>query len=232
MKSKKAVFFGELMIRLNTNNYERFIQARGFDVRYTGAEANAAVSVTNYGMESYVVSAVPAHELGQACINYLKQYGVKTKYIKRAGKRLGILYVETGFSQRPSKVIYDREDSPLTELGADEFDWDEIFKGKDWFHFSGTAPALSDNLSAIVKQACIKAKEYGLKISCDLNYRQKLWTPQRARSVMTELMEYVDVLIGNEEDAEKVFGIRAENTDVTSGHINGEKYKEVAEKLL
>lgn len=230
-KRKKAVFFGELMLRLSTNNYERFIQADDFDVRYTGAEANAAVSAGNYGIENYVVSAVPEHEIGQACVNYLRQYGVNTDYIKRSGSRLGILYVETGASQRPSKVIYDRKGSSFTELTAGSFDWDEIFKNKDWFHFSGTAPALSDTLPDIVLQACIKAKEYGLKISCDLNYRKNLWSTEKACSVMSGLMEYVDVLIGNEEDAEKVFGIKADNADINSGVLDENGYRKVAKIL-
>lgn len=229
--TKKAVFFGELMIRLSTRNYERFVQSRDFDVRYTGAEANSAVSLTNYGLESYVVSAVPNHEIGQACINYFRQYGVNTDYVKRSGDRLGILYVETGASQRPSKVIYDRSGSSFAELTADSFEWDEIFDGKHWFHFSGTAPALSNQLAGIVLAACAKAKQHGLKVSCDLNYRKNLWSPEKACSVMTGLMEYVDVLIGNEEDAEKVFGIKAHGIDVTSGVMDTERYKDVASQL-
>ena len=231
VETKKAVFFGELMLRLSTRNHERFVQGRDFDVRYTGAEANAAVSTTNYGVESYVVSAVPQHEIGQACINYLRQYGVHTDYISRSGERLGVLYVETGASQRPSKVIYDRANSSFAELNAESFDWDEIFAGKHWFHFSGTGPALSEHLAGIVLTACAKAKQHDLKISCDLNYRKNLWSPEKARSVMTGLMEYVDVLIGNEEDADKVFGIKAEGTDVTSGALDPERYKQVASLL-
>jgi 2-dehydro-3-deoxygluconokinase len=231
MRSKKAVFFGELLLRLTTNNYDRFIQAREFDVRYTGAEANAAVSAANYGLESYVVSAVPGNEIGQACINYIRQYGVNTDHVIRSGEKLGILYVEPGASQRPSKVIYDRKGSSFAQLENNSLDWDEIFKDKDWFHFSGTAPALSDSLADIVLQACVKAKEHGLKVSCDLNYRKNLWTPDKACSVMTGLMKYVDLLIGNEEDADKVFGIKAKNTDVTSGLLDAKLYNDVADIL-
>ena len=231
IKNNKAVFFGELMLRLSSKGYERFVQSREFDARYTGAEANAAVSLSNYGFESYIVSAVPPHEIGQACLNYFNQYGVNTDYVKRMGEKLGILYVETGASQRPSKVIYDRAYSSITELGCDDFNWDAIFDGKDWFHFSGTVPALSDNLAVILNKACRKAKFYGLKISCDLNYRKKLWDSQKACEVMSGLMEFVDVLIGNEEDSDKVFGIRAHKSSVIDGKLDEDGYKEVAAKL-
>ena len=231
MSDKKAVFFGELLMRLGTQRYERFVQAREFDVGYTGAEANAAVSLSNYGIDSYVVSVVPDTEIGQACINYVRQYGVNVDYVKRLGKRLGIFYLETGASQRPSKVIYDRAGSAITELQPGEIDWDEIFENKNWFHFSGTAPALADNLPEVTKEACIAAKKHNVTVSCDLNFRRKLWTPEKAQEVMTELMNYVDVLIGNEEDSDKVFGIRAQGVDVTAGTLNGEAYIDVARQL-
>ena len=231
-KTKKAVFFGELLMRLGPNGYERFINAREFQVVYTGAEANAAVSLVNYGLDAYVVSSVPDHEIGHACVNYVRQFGVNTDYIKRQGKRLGIFYLETGASQRASKVIYDRADSSITELRPGDFNWDDIFAGKDWFHFSGTAPALGDNVAQVVKEACAAAKKNGVTISCDLNYRKKLWSPEQAQKVMTKLMEFVDVLIGNEEDADKVFGIKAEGVDVTAGKLDAERYKLVGRKLL
>jgi len=228
---KKAVFFGELLMRLGTKRYERFVQATEFAVGFTGAEANAAVSLANYGIDSYVVSCVPDSEIGQACINYIRRFGVNTEYVKRSGKRLGIFYLETGASQRPSKVIYDRAGSSITELQVGEINWEEIFEGKDWFHFSGTAPALADNVAEVVKEACARAKKCGVSVSCDLNYRKKLWSPAKAQSVMSELMHFVDVIIANEEDAHKVFGIKAKGVDVTAGTLDVEPYKEVAKQL-
>lgn len=227
----KVVFFGELLMRLGTKRYERFVQAREFEVGYTGAEANVAVSLTNYGLDTYIVSGVPDTEIGQACINYIRQFGVNTDYVKRLGKRLGTFYLETGASQRPSKVIYDRAGSSITELKLGDIDWDEIFQGKKWFHFSGTAPALADNVAEVTKEACASAKKLGLTVSCDLNFRRKLWTPEKAQVVMTELMKFVDVLIGNEEDADKVFGVRAKGVDVTKGKLDVEAYKDVARQL-
>jgi len=232
MNGRTAVFFGELLLRLGTQRHERFIQARNFEVAYTGAEANAAVALSNFGLEAYVVSAVPQNEIGDACINFIRQFGVNTDYVVRRGSRLGLFYLETGASQRPSKVIYDRGASAITELQRGELDWEGIFSGKDWFHFSGTAPALAPNMPAVVAEACASAKKHGLTVSCDINYRRKLWSPERAKEVMTGLMADVDVLIGNEEDAEIVFGIKASEVDVTSGKIDHRKYESVARQLV
>jgi len=229
---KSAVFFGELLLRLGTRRHERFTQAREFEVAYTGAEANAAVSAANFGVKSYVVSAVPESEIGDACVNFIRQFGVNTDHVLRRGNRLGLFYLETGASQRPSKVIYDRTDSAITELSLGQIDWDGILAGKDWFHFSGTAPALAPALPEVVGEACASAKKHGLTVSCDLNYRRKLWSPDRAGEVMTRLMANVDVLIGNEEDAEMVFGIKAEGVDVTAGRIDRRKYESVSRQLL
>lgn len=228
---KKAVFFGELLMRLETKQYERFVQAAEFTVGFTGAEANAAVSLANYGISSYVVSSVPDNEIGQACINYIRKFGVNTNHVKRAGKRLGIFYLETGASQRPSKVIYDRAGSSLTELQVGDINWKEIFEGKNWFHFSGTAPALADNIAEVTKEACILAKKCGLTVSCDLNYRQKLWSLEKAKSIMTELMNFVDVFIANEEQVRTVFGIKAKSVDVVVSKSDIEQCKEVAQHL-
>ncbi|MDO8303125.1 MAG: sugar kinase [Sedimentisphaerales bacterium] len=228
---KKTVFFGELLMRLATKRYERFVQARDFELGYTGAEANAAVSLANYGLEAYAVSVVPDSEIGQACINYVRQFGVNTDFIKRGGKRLGTFYLETGASQRPSKVIYDRAASSITELKPGQMEWNKIFAGKNWFHWSGTAPALSECMAETTKEACIAAKKNGLMVSCDLNYRRKLWTPEKARQIMTDLMQYVDVLIGNEEDSALVLGVEAKGVDVHKGAIDVERYKEVAAEL-
>ena len=229
--TKQAVFFGELLMRLAAPRYERIVQARSFEVAYTGAEANAAVSAANFGVRAYVVSVVPEGEIGQACINYVRQFGVNTDFVLRAGKRLGTFYLETGASQRASKVIYDRAGSAISELKPGTVDWDAVFAGKDWFHWSGTAPALSESMAAATREACASARRHGLTVSCDLNYRRKLWAPETARAVMTDLMQYVDVLIGNEEDAAIVLGAEAKGVDVARGALDAERYKEVAREL-
>ncbi|HUV08240.1 MAG TPA: sugar kinase [Spirochaetia bacterium] len=198
---KRAVFFGELLMRLDTKRFERFVQARQWDVYYTGGEANAAVSLANFGIGSTVVSAVPDNEIGQACINYIRQFGVDTDYILRQGNRLGILFVETGASQRPSRVIYDRSGSSFTEIKPGDLPWKQIFRDEHWFHFTGTAPALGKNAAEVVSEACMIAHRLGLTVSCDLNYRRKLWSAGNARSTMQALMKDVDVLIGNGMDA-------------------------------
>ena len=230
-ESKEAVFFGELLMRLATKRYERFVQAHEFEVAYTGAEANAAVSLANFGFGASVVSAVPDTEIGEACINFIRQFGVGTGHVLRGGKRLGTFYLETGASQRPSKVIYDRAGSSFAELRPGMVDWDAVFADKQWFHWSGTAPALSDGTAAVTREACEAARKHGLIVSCDLNYRRKLWSPEKAREVMTGLMRYVDVLIGNEEDSGVVLGVEAKNVDVTGGSLDAERYKEVACEL-
>ena len=223
-ESKEAVFFGELLMRLATKRYERFVQAHEFEVAYTGAEANAAVSLAHFGMGASVVSAVPDTEIGEACINFIRQFGVNTDFVLRGGRRLGTFYLESGASQRASKVIYDRAGSAFAELRPGMVDWDAAFAGKQWFHWSGTAPALSDGTAAATREACEAARKHGLTISCDLNYRRKLWSPEKAREVMTGLMQYVDVLIGNEEDSAIVLG-------AADGSLDADRYKEVAAEL-
>jgi len=232
MAKKKIVVFGELLMRLNTRGFERFLQAENFEVRYTGAEANVSVSLVNYGMEAYAVSKVPDNEIGQACINYLRRFGINTDFIARGGERLGLFYQETGAAQRPSKIIYDRSNSAIRNSRPEDYNWENICSEKDWFHFSGTAPALGENVQRVLETGLKAAKKQGLTVSCDLNYRAKLWSPAEARSVMTRLMPYVDVLIGNEEDTEKVFGIKAEGSDVSRGKIVEESYKQVAAQLV
>ncbi len=231
MSTQAAVFFGELLMRLGTKGFQRLLQANEFEVAYTGAEANSAVSLANYGLDAFVVSAVPETDIGQACINYVRRFGVNTDHIERCGKRLGTFYLETGASQRPSRVIYDRAGSSITELKRGDLRWEEILANKDWFHFSGTAPALGNSMPAVVEEACHIAKEQGLMISCDLNYRSNLWSTEQANRTMSGLMKYVDVLCGNEEDAERVFGIKARDTDVTSGKMDEAEYIEVATEL-
>ena len=190
-----------------------------------------AVSLANYGMDAAFVTKLPKHEIGQAAVNSLRKYGVDTSLITRGGDRVGIYYLEKGASQRASKCIYDRAHSAIAEATSADFDWDKIFEGADWFHFTGITPALGANVAELCKEACKAAKAHGVKISCDLNYRGKLWTRAQARETMTELCKYVDVCIGNEEDAKDVFGIEAENTDIHGGKLNYDGYKSVAKQL-
>ena len=227
----KVVTFGELMIRLQPYNYERFVQADRLEFTFGGGEANVAVSLANYGAEAVYVTKLPAHAIGQCAVNSLRRYGVDTSKIVRGGDRVGIYFNEKGASQRPSVCIYDRAHSAIQEASASDFDWERIFEGADWFHFTGITPALGPNLVEICRQACQAAKARGIKISCDLNYRGKLWTREQARAAMTELCQYVDVCISNEEDAKDVFGIEAEATDITAGALSREGYKSVAKQL-
>ena len=228
----KVVTFGELMVRLQPYNYERFVQADHLEFSFGGGEANVAVSLANYGLDSVYVTKLPAHAIGQAAVNSLRRYGVDTSMIVRGGDRVGIYYNEKGASQRPSVCIYDRAHSAISEATTADFDWDRIFDGADWFHFTGITPALGPNVVEICKAACKSAKARGVKISCDLNYRGKLWTRAQAREAMTGLCRYVDVCISNEEDAKDVFGIEAEATDVTAGELNREGYRSVARQLM
>ncbi len=228
----KVVTFGEIMMRLQTPGYKRFIQAQSLEVEYGGGEANVAVSVANYGMQACFVTKLPANPIGDACLAQLRKMNVCTKHIARGGERLGIYFAEKGASQRASNVVYDRAHSSIATASPEDFDWAAIFEGADWFHFTGITPAISDEAAAISLMACKKAKEMGVKISCDLNFRKKLWTSEKAGKVMGELCEYVDVLIANEEDAEKVFGIKAAATDITSGELSDEGYKDVCKQLV
>lgn len=227
----QVVTFGEIMLRLAPEGYTRFLQASSFNATYGGGEANVAISLSNLGVDAAFVTKLPAHELGQSAVNTLRQFGVDTAHIVRGGNRLGVYYLEKGASQRPSKVIYDRGNSAIAEAKEEEFDWNAIFCGASWFHFTGITPALSDAAAKICLRACRAAKENGLTVSCDLNYRKNLWSKEKAGAVMGALMEYVDVCIANEEDAADVFGIRAANTDVAAGRINREGYQEVAKVL-
>ena len=227
----KIVTFGELMIRLQPFHYERFVQASELAFTFGGGEANVAVSLANFDMDSAFVTKLPAHAIGQAAVNSLRRYGVDTSYITRGGERVGIYFNEKGASQRPSVCIYDRAHSAIAEAESADFDWERIFEGADWFHFTGITPALGENVAALCKEACIAAKAQGVKISCDLNYRGKLWSREQARETMSELCRYVDVCIANEEDAKDVFGIEAEKTDITAGELNREGYISVAKQL-
>lgn len=228
----KVVCFGEIMLRLAPEGYTRFVQAEKFGATFGGGEANVAVSLANYGMDAVYVTKVPDNDIAQACVNSLRKFGVNTSEIVRGGERLGIYYLEKGASQRPSKVVYDRAYSSISQATKEDFDWKKIFKGANWFHFTGITPALSDNCAEICLEAVKVAKDMGLTISCDLNYRKKLWSKEKAKEVMSKLAPYVDVCIANEEDASDVFGIKADNTDITSGKLSHEGYKSVAKKLV
>jgi len=227
----KIITFGELMLRLQPYNYERFVQCDHVEFTFGGGEANVAVSLANYGMDVAFVSKLPAHAIGQAAVNSLRRYGVDTTKIVRGGDRVGIYFNEKGASQRGSVCIYDRAHSAIQMASPSDFNWDEIFEGAEWFHFTGITPALGPNVVEICKEACKAAKAHGVKISCDLNYRGKLWTREQAREAMTELCQYIDVCISNEEDAKDVFGIEAEATDIYGGSLNHEGYKSVAKQL-
>lgn len=227
----KVVTFGEIMMRLSPPGYKRFVQTDSFDVVYGGGEANVAVSLAGFGVPTAFVTKLPDNELGEAAVRALRARNVSVERISRGGDRIGIYFLEKGASQRPSKVVYDRAASSIAQSTEEDFNWEEIFKGAEWFHFTGITPALGDSIADICKAACQEAKKAGLTISCDLNFRKKLWTSEKAGRVMGELMQYVDVCIANEEDADKVFGIKADDTEVTKGKLNQEGYIQVAREL-
>ena len=221
----KVVSFGEIMLRLSPDGYYKLFQKPELNTSFCGAEANVAVALSNFGDEAEFVTALPDNDIGRAACRELMRYGVKTDNIVYTGDRLGIFFAEKGASQRPSKVIYDRKNSAIASADSSSFDWEKIFDGADWFHITGITPALSDSLARISVDAVKAAKKAGLTVSCDINYRSKLWSAQKARPVMTEIMQYVDVCIGNEEGAEIVFGIKAGTTDVTKGQLDTDGYK-------
>lgn len=228
----KVITMGEIMLRLSTPNFEKFVQADEFDINYGGGEANVAVSLANYGHDAEFVTAVPANEIGECAVAALRKYNVDTKHIARCGERLGIYYLESGSSVRPSKVVYDRAHSSISTATEKDFDFDAIFKGADWFHFTGITPAISDSAAELTEKALIAAKKAGVKVSVDLNFRKKLWSSEKAQKVMKNLMKYVDVCIGNEEDAELVLGYKPGKTDVTSGELELAGYKSIFEQMV
>ena len=226
----KIVTMGEIMLRLSSPEHQRFVQSESFDVCYGGGEANVAVSLANYGHEAYFVTKLPKHEIGQSAVNALRKYGVHTDFIARGGDRVGIYFLESGVSMRPSKVIYDRAHSAISEAKEEDFNFDAIMEGKDWFHFSGITPALSDSMAKLTEKALIAAKKHNVIVSCDLNFRKKLWTSEKAISVMRPLMKYVDVCIGNEEDAELCLGFKPE-ADVTHGKTDSSGYENIFRQM-
>ncbi|MCI9031903.1 MAG: sugar kinase [Clostridia bacterium] len=228
---KKVVTFGEVMLRLAPENYLRFVQSDRLEATFGGAEANVAVSLANYGLDAMFVTKLPTHEIGQAAVNSLRKYGVNTSKIVRGGERVGIYYCEKGASQRPSKVIYDRAHSSIATAEERDFDWKNILNGADWFHFTGITPALSEDVAKICLAAVKEAKKQGITVSCDLNFRKKLWSKEQAGKTMGEICKYVDYCIANEEDAKDVFGIEAEGSDIYGGKLDKDGYISVAEKL-
>ena len=228
----KVVTFGEVMLRLATMRRERFTQAREFEVTYGGGECNVAVSLAQFGVDATFVTAIPDNDIGQACINYIRQFGVDTTEILRQGQRLGTYYLESGAAMRASKVVYDRAASSIAEIQPGDVDWRKVFDGADWFHFTGITPAISKSAAAACTEAAKAAKELGLTVSADMNYRKNLWSPEEAQATMIPMMEYVDVSIGNEEDAEKCLGVAAEGVDVTTGEIDPNAYRPVVEELV
>lgn len=228
---KKIVGFGDMLVSFAPAGYLRFIQADRMDVNYTGAEANVLVSLSQFGLETEFVTRLPSNPISECAQAWMNKFRVGTRHIAYGGERIGVIYTERGASQRPSRVVYDRGHTAMSTARPKDFDWNTIFEDACWFHFTGITAALSDSCAEICLEACRKAREKGLIISCDLNYRKKLWSEEKARSVMEKLIRYVDVLIANEEDADKVLGIRADNTDVTAGKLNREGYVDVAHKI-
>lgn len=208
----KIITFGEIMLRLSPENNERFTQCHSFEAVYGGGEANTAVSLASFGVDTSYVSKLPKHSLGQSAVNALRQYGVDTSMIVRGGDQIGIYFLEKKTSQRPSNVIYNRTGSAIALATADDFDWNKIFADATWFHFSGIAPAISEAMADITLTACKKAKELGLTVSCDLNYRSKLWSSKKANEVMTEICKYVDICVANEDDAVGIFSMDASDS--------------------
>lgn len=225
--------FGEIMMRLATKRFERFIQAREFEVTYGGGEANVAVSLANFGVNARYITALPNNDLGKACEAYLRQFGVDTSHIVWQGQRLGIYFLETGAVQRASKVVYDRAGSSIAEIKPGDIDWNKALDGVDWFHWTGITPAISQGAAEACLEAILAAKAKGITVSADLNYRKNLWKyGKQASEVMPELVKHCDIAIGNEEDAEKVFGIKAAGADVEAGKVDAESYRGVAEQLM
>ena len=230
-QSMRVVTFGEIMMRLATPSRQRFSQARELELTYGGGEANVAVSLAGFGLDARFVTRLPNNPFGDAAIQQLRGMGVDTTRILRGGERIGIYFLETGASQRPSVVVYDRSGSAVSQVGPGDVDWGSVLEGASWFHFTGITPALGPNVAEATLEACRAAREAGITVSCDLNYRKKLWSPSEAQAAMSKLMPFVDLVIGNEEDAERVFGIKAEGADVAAGNVAVSGYERVARTL-
>ncbi len=227
----KVVTFGEIMLRLSPPGHRRLAQTPSLNVSFGGGEANVAVALAGFGFDSFFLSKIPRHEIGQACVNELRRYGVSDRFVVRGGDRLGVYFLETGASQRGSKVIYDRAGSAVTTLAPEEVDLDAVFDGAAWFHWTGITPALGETPRRMLEEVCLAARRAGVSVSCDLNFRARLWTEKEAQSVMGPLMQYVDVCIANEEDAERSLGFRAGASDVEAAELDEEAYFSLARQL-
>ena len=227
----KVVTFGEIMLRLSPPGFERFLQTQQFVATFGGGEANVAVCLAAFGIDSYYVTRLPKHEIGEAAVRALRAEGVRTDYIVRGGDRIGIYYAEAGASQRASTVIYDRARSAISEMEADAVDWVAVFTGAQWYHVTGITPALGDKGVAATARSIKAARAAGVRISVDLNFRKKLWTEKKAQEIMGPLMRDVDVVIANEEDLQSVLGVHVPGTDVTSGQLNIAGFQEAAERV-
>jgi 2-dehydro-3-deoxygluconokinase len=229
---KKYITFGEIMLRLKSPNQERFFQSPLLEATFGGGEANVAVGLARFGLNVAYVSVIPNNPIGDACLGELRRHGVDTSFMVRKGDRLGIYFLEAGANQRPSKVIYDRSHSAIAEAKPGDINWDKVFDGVSWFHITGITPAISLSASELSLEAVKKAREKGITISCDLNFRKNLWKyGKSAPEVMGELVKYVDIVVGNEEDCQKSLGVKVD-IDVESGKLQAEKYKELTDKIL
>ena len=228
---RRVIGFGDYIVSFTPPGYLRFSQSDYFHVSYTGAEANVCMSLSTMGVETEFVTRIPCNDIARCGLNELKKYNVSIKHVAFGGDRIGLLYLECGASQRPSKVIYDRRHTSFISSSSADYDWDEIFSGRTWFHFTGITPALDDNIAKLCEEACIKAKKHDAIISCDLNYRKTLWSSDKAQHVMKHLLQYVDVLICNEEDAEKALGLSAGKSDIEAGFIDYDAYGNLALRI-
>jgi len=230
-KSKRVVLFGELLMRLETPGHKRFVQAEQFDIAYTGGEANAGVALVNFGAEGFLLAAVPDNDVGLACVQQMRRFGLDTSFVQRRGPRLGTFFLETGVAQRPTKVIYDRAGSSFSLFKPGDVRWQELLAGKDWLHFTGTAPALSDEVAALTREGCVEAKKQGLTVSCDLNYRSALWSVDKACEVLQDLVKYVDVLIVNEEHAREILDVSVRDSERDLECFDGRRYEGMSRSL-
>lgn len=230
--AKSIVTFGEIMVRLMPPQYLRFSQATNFEVNFTGAEANTAVSLSIMGENVEFVTRLPNNDIAECALAMMRKHNVGTTHVKFGDGRLGLYYLERGASQRPSKIVYDREHTAISRAKLDDFDWDHIFAKARLFYFSGITPGLSEASASVCLKACQMAKNKGISIACDLNYRRALWTPEQARNTMEQFLPYIDILVCNEEDAACVLGIKAKGSDITGGKIDYKSYEDVARQIV
>ncbi len=230
-RAAKVCTLGELMLRLSPPGFDRFVQTATLEATYGGSEANVAASLAQFGLDAYAITRLPRHAIGQAALDQLRRFGIRTDYVQRGGSRIGIYFLETGASQRASQVIYDRSGSAFSRLAPESFDWPAMLRGAQWFHFSGITPALGEGPRLAVEAACRAARAAGATVSCDLNYRKKLWSESEAQAIMRPLMEFVDVCIANEEDVQRSLGLEAYGTDVEQAELDEAGYARLARRL-